>query len=108
MKFKFTMKYISEDAVKELFGKSGGFCDHHIWTGRIAEDTAKQILGNGHSGVRSPELHFGLGPIASETPVRVEIRWIGIEGQGYHETHILKPGWHTVVLGQPTHKNTEI
>jgi enediyne biosynthesis protein E4 len=52
--------------------------------------------GNGHSGKRSPDLHFGLG---SETgPVKVEVKWRA-DGQPRHETFQLPPGWHTVILG---------
>jgi enediyne biosynthesis protein E4 len=53
--------------------------------------------GNGHSGKRSPDLHFGLG--ANTGPVRVDIRWRDANGHPRHETHQLAPGWHTVVLG---------
>lgn len=55
--------------------------------------------GNGHSGKRSPELHFGLGSSAS--PVRVELRWRAPGGEVRRETLHLAPGWHTVVLGVP-------
>jgi hypothetical protein len=52
--------------------------------------------GSGHSGKRSPDLHFGLG---SETgPVKVDIKWLA-GGQARHETLQLQPGWHTVILG---------
>jgi hypothetical protein len=52
--------------------------------------------GNGHSGKRSPDLHFGLG---TETgSVKVEVKWRA-DGQPRHETFQLDPGWHTVILG---------
>jgi len=53
--------------------------------------------GNGHSGKRSPGLHFGLGAV--DGPVRVEIYWRDPDGQPNRETVTLKPGSHTVVLG---------
>jgi hypothetical protein len=53
--------------------------------------------GNGHSGKRSPGLHFGLG--ATTGPVRVELHWRDPDGQPNSETLTLKPGSHTVVLG---------
>lgn len=58
--------------------------------------------GNGHSGVRSPDLHFGLGrePAAgSASPVPVDLRWRGRDGEVRHRTLHLEPGWHTVYLG---------
>ena len=57
--------------------------------------------GNGHSGKRSPELHFGLGHIKSDEPLRVEIRWRDPSGQARRETLYLRQGWHTVQLGWP-------
>ncbi|HET6891867.1 MAG TPA: CRTAC1 family protein, partial [Pyrinomonadaceae bacterium] len=56
--------------------------------------------GNGHSGKRSSELHFGLGNSHGDTPVKVELRWRDPEGQVNRETLSLRPGWHTVVLGR--------
>ena len=56
--------------------------------------------GNGHSGKRSPELHFGLGVAQVNQPLRVEIRWRDPGGQVTSETLSLAHGWHTVVLGR--------
>jgi hypothetical protein len=53
--------------------------------------------GNGHSGKRSPVLHFGLGAI--NAPVRVELNWRDPDGQPNRETLTLEPGSHTVILG---------
>ncbi|MFZ0750056.1 MAG: ASPIC/UnbV domain-containing protein, partial [Pyrinomonadaceae bacterium] len=55
--------------------------------------------GNGHSGRRSPELHFGLGDVPVDSPLRVEIRWRDPNGRVCSEALWLPPGWHTVVLG---------
>ncbi len=54
--------------------------------------------GNGHSGVRSPDLHFGLGR-DWDGPVAVELAWRGADGAVRHRSLELAPGWHTVVLG---------
>jgi hypothetical protein len=52
--------------------------------------------GNGHSGKRSPEVHFGLGRVTG--PVTVELAWR--ERCGIRRTTLaLLPGWHTVRLG---------
>lgn len=56
--------------------------------------------GNGHSGKRSPDLHFGLGhPADPKAPVQVELRWRGTDGVPHKERLELAPGWHTVKLG---------
>lgn len=56
--------------------------------------------GNGHSGKRSPDLHFGLGR-AGAAPLRVELRWREPGGNIRQQTLSVPPGWHTVVLGWP-------
>lgn len=53
--------------------------------------------GNGHSGKRSPDLHFGLGKIAQE--VEVKLSWRGPDGAVHHRTLQLAPGWYTIQLG---------
>ena len=60
--------------------------------------------GNGHSGARSPDLHFGLGELASATPLQVDLRWRDLNGQIHQETQYLSPGWHTILLGNNTTK----
>jgi len=55
--------------------------------------------GNGHSGKRSPDLHFGLGPLDLATNLRVDLRWRDPTGQMHQATLYLQPGWHTVLLG---------
>ncbi len=55
--------------------------------------------GNGHSGARSPDLHFGLGQIRENTPLQVDLNWRDRKGQVQAERLLLSPGWHTVVLG---------
>ncbi len=54
--------------------------------------------GSGHSGRRSPEVHFGLGSIDKATAVNVEIRWRDTQGTVQQRTQKLFPGWHTILL----------
>lgn len=61
--------------------------------------------GNGHSGKRSPELFFGLGQLAADTPLQVELRWRDTQGQVRQEIHTLTSGWHTVMLGSSAERN---
>jgi hypothetical protein len=56
--------------------------------------------GNGHSGARSPELHFGLGEIQGDTPLPVDLQWRDTDGQVRRESLLLSPGWHEVLLGE--------
>ena len=53
--------------------------------------------GNGHSGKRSPELHFGLRDI--QGPIQVNVRWRDPDGFVRRQSFILRPGWYTVLLG---------
>jgi hypothetical protein len=55
--------------------------------------------GNGHSGDRSPDLHFGLGRLAPDARLAVDIQWRSANGQVHQETLQLSPGWHTILLG---------
>ncbi len=61
--------------------------------------------GGGHSGRRSPELHFGLGvlPSGAQNPLSVEIAWRDGTGHIHREKMQMAPGWHTVLLGQTPH-----
>jgi hypothetical protein len=56
--------------------------------------------GNGHSGVRSSELHFGLGQIEKGAQVPVQLRWRDRSGVPHQAEMMLSPGWHNVELGQ--------
>jgi hypothetical protein len=59
--------------------------------------TAQVDGGNGHSGKRSQDIHFGLGSMPDRPPLRVAIRWR--DAAGVHErAERLVPGWHTVRL----------
>jgi hypothetical protein len=57
--------------------------------------------GNGHSGKRSFDLHFGLGQTRSDSTLAVELNWRDPAGQVRREIVHLTPGWHTVLLGIP-------
>ena len=65
--------------------------------------TAQVDGGNGHSGKRSPDLHFGLGKVPDGTPLPVELRWRDGDGLVRQATIHATPGWHTVQLGRPAH-----
>lgn len=62
--------------------------------------TAQVDGGNGHSGKRSPQLHFGLGDLPADQSMSVEIRWRDAAGEVRTRSLMLRPGWHTVVLGK--------
>jgi len=61
--------------------------------------TAQVDGGNGHSGKRAPELHFGLGDVAADAAIPVELQWRDTAGK-VQRTHLtLSPGWYTILLG---------
>jgi hypothetical protein len=58
--------------------------------------------GNGHSGQRAPDVHFGLGTQDASRPLKVDVRWRGGDGRVRDETLFLGPNqWHTVLLREP-------
>ena len=62
--------------------------------------------GNGHSGKRSSDLHFGLGSIPHNTSLKVELRWRDPEGRIHQDVLQLTPGWHTVMLAWTSGKES--
>jgi hypothetical protein len=71
----------------------------HLPDGRIL--VAEVDGGTGHSGKRSPELHFGLGHTDKTEKLRVDLRWRGVDGKIREETLFLDADrWHTVLLGE--------
>jgi hypothetical protein len=65
---------------------------------------AQVDAGNGHSGKRSPELHFGLGNMPPSQPVVVDLCWRDGGGNIHKETLSLMPGLHTILLGDSKQK----
>jgi enediyne biosynthesis protein E4 len=62
--------------------------------------------GNGHSGKRSHELHFGLGRAAPGEPLPVDLTWRDAAGRVHRQTIRLAPGRHTLLLGGPQGKES--
>ncbi|WP_192384027.1 CRTAC1 family protein [Mesorhizobium silamurunense] len=54
--------------------------------------------GSGHAGKRAPEIHIGLGKVASDARFDVQFRWRAPAGQ-QTMTMKLTPGRHRLVLG---------
>jgi hypothetical protein len=67
---------------------------------------AQVDAGNGHSGKRSPELHFGLGQFPASKTVSVELCWRDAGGNIHKETLNLTPGLHTILLGSSEKKSS--
>ncbi len=57
--------------------------------------------GNGHSGRRAPEIHFGLGAADSSKPVHVEIKWRDAGGKVQTTPLDMLPGRHSIQLQTP-------
>lgn len=55
--------------------------------------------GNGHSGKRSPHLHFGLGQLKEGATLQVNVRWRDRNGTVNQQALELSPGLYTVTLG---------
>lgn len=56
--------------------------------------------GNGHSGKRGNEVHFGLGEIGRDARFTVEVKWRE-NGAMRTQAFEVSPGRHTLVLGEP-------
>jgi hypothetical protein len=54
--------------------------------------------GNGHSGRRSAEVHFGLGAEGTTREVAVTLTWRGLDGQPRRATLPMRPGRQTIEL----------
>lgn len=61
--------------------------------------TAQVDGGNGQSGKRAPQLHFGLGKLPPDHTLTVDLRWRDRSGRLHARSLQLKPGWHTLLLG---------
>jgi hypothetical protein len=76
-----------------------------------APDGSSQLAqvdgGNGHSGVRSSELHFGLGELVEGAQVPVELRWRDRQGSVHQAGLRLPAGWHSVELGEDARRMSQ-
>jgi hypothetical protein len=61
--------------------------------------------GNGHSGKRSNELHFGLGTLPPGAKLQVLLRWRDLNGKVNQQQLELSPGLYTVTLGEAERRN---
>lgn len=61
-------------------------------------ETAQIDGGNGHSGKRSHDLHFGLGRLDASRTLPVTLRWRDERGAVHAAELQLRPGWHVVTL----------
>lgn len=72
----------------------------------VADDGRKHVGfvdgGNGHSGHRSPEIHFGLGKVDTNKPIAVLIKWRDERGKIESLNVRVAPGWHTIALTNST------
>lgn len=91
-------RVVSGHPTPELLGRYaiGATATLHLPDGK--RFVAQVDAGNGHSGKRSPELHFGLGNVPSSQPVAVDLCWRDNYGTIHKETLSLMPGLHTVLL----------
>lgn len=57
--------------------------------------------GNGHSGRRSADVHFGLGKLPQQlvTKIKIEIDWRDKRGARRNQRFEITAGWHTILLG---------
>ena len=68
---------------------------------------AQQVdVSNGHSGKRSPELHFGLGQMPASASVAVDLSWRDVSGGIHHQTLNLSPGLHTIMLASSARRSS--
>jgi hypothetical protein len=74
----------------------------HLADGKLM--VAQVDSSNGHSGKRSPELHFGLGQMPSSALVAVDLAWRDVNGTVHRETLKLNPGLYTILLSSPERK----
>lgn len=77
---------------------------------RVTLPDGRQLVGlsdggSGHSGKRSPEIFFGLGPLPLSTHVKVDVKFRDSTGHLYATAFQLTPGRHRVVLGERQARN---
>ena len=71
-----------------------------VLSGEGVRQVAQVDGGNGHSGVRSPELHFGLGALPEGSNLAVHLRWRDRSGAPQEADLSLAPGWQTIELAE--------
>jgi hypothetical protein len=82
----------------------GATASLHLQDGRLM---VQQVdVSNGHSGKRSPELHFGLGRLPISATVAVDLSWRDVNGMIHRQTLHLSPGLHTILLASPGRRNS--
>jgi hypothetical protein len=82
----------------------GATASLHLQDGRLM---VQQVdVSNGHSGKRSPELHFGLGRLPVSATVTVDLSWRDVNGTIHRQTLHLSPGLHTILLASPGRRNS--
>jgi enediyne biosynthesis protein E4 len=62
--------------------------------------------GNGHTGRRSADVHFGLGEVDAGTALEARVTWHDALGRHVQTTPVA-PGWQTVWLDQPDSARTD-
>ncbi|HEY6347983.1 MAG TPA: CRTAC1 family protein [Candidatus Angelobacter sp.] len=91
---------------RELQGRYaiGASATLHLPNGRLM---IQQVdVSNGHSGKRSPELHFGLGQLPASAILTVDLAWRDVNGTVHRETLHLSPGLHTILLASQGRRNS--
>ena len=99
-------KVLSGHPAPELRGRFaiGASATLHLPNGRRM---VQQVdISNGHSGKRSPELHFGLGQLSASATLTVDLAWRDVNGTVHRETFKLSPGLHTILLGSAARRNS--
>lgn len=82
----------------------GATASLHLQNGRVM---VQQVdVSNGHSGKRSPELHFGQGRLPASATVTVDLSWRDVNGTIHRQTLQLSPGLHTIFLASPGRRNS--
>ncbi|HVK58901.1 MAG TPA: ASPIC/UnbV domain-containing protein, partial [Candidatus Kapabacteria bacterium] len=74
-------------------------------TARITLPSGNRLIsrsdgGGGHSGRRSPEIHFGIGQVTGSLAVQID--WRDLSGKTQRTSLQLSPGWHTIELRPPS------
>ena len=99
-------KVLSGHPSRDIPGRAaiGASATLHLPNGKLM---VQQVdVSNGHSGKRSPELHFGLGQMPPSSIVTVDLAWRDQNGTVHRETLKLNPGLHTILLASPQRRNS--